>query len=772
MSHMQYEDSQAEGWQSFISWDGELYDPFFQGETDHTGAHGGSYGTSPQLSGSYTSEPPYLVSTAPSVTDLPPSLEYTAVSASPSVQEEQFSLGQAYDTALSFETTATSPLAIHQDSRYYGSFGACGNAIRSPLGNITESPILDTRYERIPEAFSPSTGSLESTTETVFNPYVTGSSHSFSGLDVRASRVFSNLGAWADQPRIVEPIAEDDWGTTEVAPIPIPQSLPQSYNSMSSSHPRSDQGFGQTHRSMAITIPETARGPTSYNNRANVSGFARRVSPVLSVSPVASRHPRTTALSRSASNSRRKTTTPSPTSDSYGWVAYHPNPLTNRLAPTNSDGMSGRAPKGRKRPLTPQQRRDAALMRLIGSCSNCQRRKEKCDPGMPCKACLEHYKGDLVNHPCRDHTLCDLSATFLSDRLGWHPTTRSLESFIPTGHFEISTGITYTVPLNFGFGPAFPVSVNAVQLDDGQPIVHDHIIYSWPPKPSSGSPHRHAVLPAVLTADSQAHLSQTLDSHLSLLVTHHFRAFPLYCSPLRILREVYVFSRSIPTNTQHYRVLHQALKLLVLVHVGGDITLPSRSESPILTQLIYSTMNIAEDLTPTPCFIRSQFGAIMPELAQSLMKDVLSSLEQLLLNKDCDEWPITLAVLITVLMTVESVHYHAAKLPYHNSYGPTNLSSAEKDLRFNEEKVKELLNFYSACFSGCHARLRPDWEGESFQSHSAATSENKFIEGLREATRQANEAGYLVIKAKETTREDDDDMSYFFDRLVARLLKP
>lgn len=227
-----------------------------------------------------------------------------------------------------------------------------------------------------------------------------------------------------------------------------------------------------------------------------------------------------------------------------------------------------------------------------------------------------------------------------------------------------------------------------------------------------------------------------------------------------------MFSCSLPKNTLHYRVLHDALKLLVLVHVGGDITLPSLSESWVLAQLISSTMTIAEDLTPTPCFIRSQFGAAMPNLAHDLMKRVLSSLEQFLLNKDCDEWPIAVAVLITVLMTIESVHYHAAKLPYHNFYDETNAAIAEEDLTVNEQGVSELLDFYKACFSGCHARLRLDWEGESSQPHTPA---DKFIAGLQAAIRQANDEGYLTQKSKAT--RGDDDMGYFFDRLVVRLLK-
>jgi hypothetical protein len=766
MSRLPYIGSPNESWQDLVAWDEELYDPFFQGETNYTSAQERNYVAGNQLSESYTSEPTYLVSAPPSIADEPPSLEYT-VSAPPSILDGQSSFEQIHNTSLSFDTISTSPLVVQADSHYFGSFGACDNSLLSPLGTVSDSPILDTRYERIPEPFTSSASSFESATETVFNPHVPSSSHSFSGLEMRHSRLFSNVGTWAEQPRIIEPIAEDDGGMSEVEPIAIPQSFSQSYNSVLPSYRRSDGEYDLHSRSRAIAIPDTTRGSTSFNNRTSASASARRAPPMFSVSPVTSRYPRSVALSRSASLSRRKASTPSPTPDSYGWVSYQPNPLTNRLAPTSTEGMPGRAPKGRKRALTAEQRRHAALMRIIGACSNCQRRKEKCDPGTPCRACLEHYKGDLVNHPCRDHTLIDLSAAFLSDRLGWHPTNRPLESFVPAGEFEILKGFTYTVPLNFGFGPTFPVSVHAVQLNYDVPLVHEHIIYSWPPQPHTGSPHQHAVLPAVLTAESQFNLTQTLDSHLSLLVAHHFRAFPLYCSPLRILRDIYVFSRSLSTSSPHHKILHQALKLLVLVHIGGDITLPSRSESPMLEQVIRSTMAIPEDLTPTPCFIRSQFGAIMPGLALSLMKNVLTSLEQLLLNKNCDEWPIALAVLITVLMTVESIHYHAAKLPYHTRYDTTRSSNAEEGAEADDHGVKELLDFYTACFSGCHARLRPDWEGESMQSHQTGTPEDVFVQNLREAIKRADASEYLVKKAKE--KRQDADMGYFFDRLVARL---
>ncbi|KAJ4370681.1 hypothetical protein N0V83_005202 [Neocucurbitaria cava] len=738
MSHTEYGSSPNEGWQDLVAWDEEF---FFQDEAGLTGAQCDSFATGFHIPESFTSEQNYLVSAPPSVVDDPPSLEYT-VSAPPSILEGSSSFGQGYSASPFFDVSATSPLVGGEDGRYFGSFSACDEPLL-PLGNITESPVLDTRFERIEDSFEGSAGSFDSTSETVFNPYVAGSSHSFSGLDIRASQVFSNVGGWAEQPQIIEPIAECDESRAEAAPISIPRTPSQSLHSSAPAHLGPEGQHSQQGRSRAITIPEGTRGVSGYNFGSSNSGWAQTVPPLL-------------------------------------------------LAPTSSEGLQGRTPRGRKKGLTAEQRSHAALMRIVGACSNCQKRKEKCDPGTPCKSCLEHYKGDLVKHPCRDRLLSDLSRAFLSDRLGWHPTARSLESFLAPSLFNIHTGITYTIPLNFGFGPALPVSVHALQLEDTHPLVHKHIIYTWPPESSSASAHTHAVLPAVLTKDAISSLMHTLDSHLSLLVTKHFRGFPLYCSPLRILREVYVFSRSIPPNAPHARTLHQALKLLVLVHIGGDITLPPRSQHPVLAQLVRSTMDLSDTLNPTPCFIRAQFGSIMPELALHLMKDVLSSLEQLLLNRECAEWPIALAVLITVLMTVESIHYHAAKLPYHydsnnnNNHNNSNTSqyssttdttTTEEDVKVDDEGVRTLLAFYSACFSGCHARLRPDWEGEVGASvrtqmqrgGGKASAEDVFVENVREAIRKASAAGYLKKKAGEMKREGDD-MGFFFDRLVARLM--
>ncbi|KAF2876319.1 hypothetical protein BDV95DRAFT_483675 [Massariosphaeria phaeospora] len=758
-------------WQTLESRDDELYDPLFQGDLGFTCEFQESFPFDYYVPGSAT-EQPYLPSAAGSVIDGPSSSwEYT-VSGPTSALDGPSSLGRAishFGTSPSFSTTATSPLFVNEEQPCEESFNVF-EPVFSPIRTTAESPILDTRQERLPQNCG--TSSSQGTSPSFLNPYVSGSAYSFSGLDVSASQAFANVGGWADHPLIIEPGSELDRSEA----IPIPQSTSQSFSNTFSSYPWSNASSLDQSRARAITIPQPSARAASYNPSLAAPKWVQEVPPVLSVSPEARRRSRGTTLSRANSKNearrgRNSLTTPSPTSNTFGWVSYKPNNHTNRLVPSGSDGNRGRSQRGRTKALTMEQRRNAALMRVVGACSNCKKRKEKCDPGTPCKSCLDHYKNDLVHFPCRDRLLSDLSKALLSDRLGWHPTARALDSFTAPNSFKTVTGLTYTIPLSFGFGPALHVPVNAMFIENTTTLYHHHVIYAWPPTSSTGDKHTHAVLPAVLTQDAFSNLTETLDAHLSLLVTQHFRSFPLYCSPLRILRDVYVFSRSLPTNTPHSHLLHQALKLLVLVHIGGDLTLPPPSTDPILAQLIRTSTSLSPDITPTPCFIRSQFGAVMPSLALSLMQQVLSSLEQLFLTRDNADWPLALAALTVVLMTIESIHYHAAKLPYHHHYGSTRRANQDEQLKVDDQGVSSLLAFYSACFLGCHARLRPDWEGEADSAGAHALDmkpEDRFVESVRDALRKASQGGYLAQKAKD--EREGEDMGFFFDRLVARLL--
>lgn len=819
--------SSEERWQDLISWDDELYDPLFQGDvgiaTTSPGAPfgGNSFSSITHAPGSVTSDHFYEPSTAASVFDGPSSFDY-AVSRPPSVNGGHSWLSGS----PSYTTSATSPLAAPMGVGvpYQGSVEACEsmlspgyvqarcghhNSLRNLLHHweleIAFSPpfyanCTDTSHSRLGYPTSPffdahSYGSSSSyqtaPTSGLFNPHVAGTSHSFSGLDVYASQALDNVGTWVEPS--VEPIIEvhQEMGTGAM-PIPIPQTGPQRFSNTFSSHPWIDHSsYHQSQHSQprAITIPQpqirVSSSPSDYRTRAAMERrpslrhqsqhWSRRALPVLSASPEQQRSPRPALLTRSLSNPRRsrnnKLASPSPTTDNFGWVSYQPN-TQNRLVPSGAEG-SRRRQRGRVGALTAQQRSHAALMRLVGSCSNCKKRKEKCDPGTPCKSCIDHYKGDLVNHPCRDRLVSGLASVFLAERHGWHPTARPIEADF--GDYYVMPG-SYSIPITFGFGSVLHVPVSIIHFDSHPgPPLHLHTVYSWPPTASPPETHTHAVLPAILTPDAMQNLEELLDTHLSLLVASHFRSFPPFCSPLRVLRHIYTYYRALPPTSPSSHLLHQSLKLLILVHVGGDITLPPPSTSPALAQLLANIPALPEDVLPTPCFIRAQLGSIMPSLALKLMREILLSLEQLLLNRAPHEWPLAVATLTTLLMTVESIQYHAAKLPYHSAHSAPapEQSTRDHDFRGDEDAVRQLQEFYARCFAGCHARLRPGWRGDvepglrPDAKKMELPPEDKFVENMREAARRAG-AGYL--RGKADGEREGGDMGWFFDRLVAGLL--
>ena len=689
------------------------------------------------------------------------------VSAAPSITAESSSYGQFYGTSPTFSSTATSPLVARDEPRYFGSFGACDNFF-PPLGDATEPLLLDTARERIVDSMS----SLATTAGNFLNPYVPGSSQTFSSRDVVASQIVASTGTQFDPFSADQAIAKGDECnmSTSTAPIPIIRTQAQSLNGSFDSYEQSRSMHDNQTR--AITIPQP-NSRSSHSAKAFHSRWASNVPPMLSMSPMSQRRSRSGTLSRSSSRAeqRKARASPSPTSThSLGWIPMQMDSQSGRMAAAAcSEGTQGQVAKGRKKGLDPKQRSEAALMRIVGSCSNCKKRKEKCDPGTPCKSCLKHYKGDLINNPCRNHALANLSEAFLSNRHGWHPTNRSLPSCIGTTEFKISLDITYKIPLHFGFGLPLSLDVNPILIISQQPVIHEHLVYSWPPESSTTATHTQPVLPAVLTASTATDLEQILDAHLEHLVMSEFKTFPPYCSPLRILHKVYTFFRSLPRSSDSACLLLQALKLLVLVHVGGDITLPKQSESDSLKQLVRCTMNVSEDYRPSPCFVRSQFGAIMPVLAGKLMKEVLSVLERILFSRNGDHWPIALATLIVVLMTVESIHYHSAKLPYHDAYDSNRLGNAGDGLEADDSAVDTILASYKACFSACHTRLRPDWKGDLNTVIGQSSPADQFIKSVREAIGKDSVESYLEGKVSEK-RLDYEDMGFFFDRLVARLL--
>ncbi|KAK7562805.1 hypothetical protein IWX49DRAFT_372247 [Phyllosticta citricarpa] len=221
-----------------------------------------------------------------------------------------------------------------------------------------------------------------------------------------------------------------------------------------------------------------------------------------------------------------------------------------------------------------------------------------------------------------------------------------------------------------------------------RPMIHEHLVYPWPPRSERAAPemHTHTVFPAI--AVNQIRLRFTLDQYLSDLVDSptYFHSFPLFRSRLQVFEHAYNFYRSLDKvssrspstpwapgsqlsqSSPHHRLLHNALKLLVLVHVGDVTELdPSAHYDPSFFRFMGD--GIASDSgasgATTPCFIRSQLGAAVPALASALVSRTLTQLYETSLGQRHDSFPAVIATIAIVLMARESVQYHAARLAYH-----------------------------------------------------------------------------------------------------------
>lgn len=215
--------------------------------------------------------------------------------------------------------------------------------------------------------------------------------------------------------------------------------------------------------------------------------------------------------------------------------------------------------------------------------------------------------------------------------------------------------------------------------------------------------------------------------------------------------------------------------------------------------LFYTFSNNNSVYNMKPCFIRGQLGAVIPSLAQDLLREALSKLEFICLARRCTDWPPVLAALATLCMAVESVQYHAAKKPYHAHFGASssfdnssstaalndsmflnpnvlvfgperlppdttngvhsssssiNEDEADSDTASlvsltHEESANRLIAFYRTCYRGCHCSRLQDFDPASSSSRRARRQQAeqdavsaRFIDGLKGSLRNARE--YLV----------------------------
>jgi hypothetical protein len=227
-------------------------------------------------------------------------------------------------------------------------------------------------------------------------------------------------------------------------------------------------------------------------------------------------------------------------------------------------------------------------------------------------------------------------------------------------------------------------------------------------------------------------------------------------------------------------MLRRALKLLILIHINGDIKIKQTRDSRATINHFFGHLDIPEE-SVTPCFIRGQLGPVFEELALSLMKDVLKELEYHCLQRICSHFPLVISTFAVVFMAVESVQYHAAKDAYHSLYndppfaGPRANTTNIRKLPSSEENesIEALLSFYKVCFSGCHAdKLLSVSSSPPRESTEAAynpsTAGSRFVSGLKSAVEHVRQ--YLVErKAINISAKGGADVTDFFDRLLARL---
>ncbi|QDS72754.1 hypothetical protein FKW77_004126 [Venturia effusa] len=351
------------------------------------------------------------------------------------------------------------------------------------------------------------------------------------------------------------------------------------------------------------------------------------------------------------------------------------NRQSSRRTKRSSPGpiIGKKSPRGRKGPLKMNDRLTTSEMRKLGACKACRDRKIKCDKGLPCQACINYYKGELIQHPCRGVHLGHIADKILL-----------CGNIFPKDHGLFGKclhkgGSTFTVHLEIGFGKAFAWPAEVLLTEHGKnstiELRHTHVVYQW--RASAMTRHyekverlqqHHQVFPALLM-DTE-NLVDAVDKHIESLLDERvsFQSFPLHRSPLQVLKAIYLYYKNDLSNPRHKQLLQQALKLLITIHICGDIKIsPNEASQSIINDYL---PNIPHS-SITPCFIRSQLGPVFKEIASKLMKEVLTSLELHCLDKTCAHFPLVICTFAVLFMSVESIHYHAARDPYHIDHAAT-----------------------------------------------------------------------------------------------------
>ncbi|KAF2665972.1 hypothetical protein BT63DRAFT_458336 [Microthyrium microscopicum] len=454
----------------------------------------------------------------------------------------------------------------------------------------------------------------------------------------------------------------------------------------------------------------------------------------------------------------------------------------------------GKQKKGRTGKLTEEQRASAASVRKIGACMTCRKRRARCDEGIPCRSCRRYFRNNpkgLAENPCRGEALHNVADYILR------------QNAFPKGPFNrflskdyVIEPTEYDVLLDFGFGNMpFSWKVKLLRAKSGagnhHPFMHKHVEYPWPPQPGRSIKlvRDDLVFPGVLSEDTdiiaqvEIYLTKLLDNR------NQFTYFPLWRSKLKVLRVIYKYYLSLPSN--HRKPLKQALQLLILVHVGGDVRLiPGDPVAEAINARFFPGLDHEK---VTPCFIRAQLGPIFSTLAHTLMGSVLKQLEQISQSQDSRSFPMIISTFSALFLALESLQYHFEKEAYHSHHDEPGYfhddSSSTRDLA-TFEVGDVLLRFYKA--TQCHASLRTLYDLAAQRQRDLGGSLPKGYTSLSKLSVQV--AGderttafmyslfgalvyagpYLVEKVQMDTIVSSQDMSCFFDRQLAKmyLLEP
>ncbi len=203
----------------------------------------------------------------------------------------------------------------------------------------------------------------------------------------------------------------------------------------------------------------------------------------------------------------------------------------------------------------------------------------------------------------------------------------------------------------------------------------------------------------------------------------------------------------------------------MLVHSAGDVGVELFDDN---VQLILSGTRTFPNSTTTDvtaCAIRGQFGSVIPSLARHLMKSVLDGLYHVMLLQNCDRWPLVISTFAVLLMVIETMQYHSAKVGFHAGYdgriedSPAHAYPATCRA-LDEEAVNRLLHLYRICYGDCHARLMNE------RAPLPQDGSGDFLKTMRNAV--GNASTYLDRRSTLTLSQIND-MSFFFDRLLAKL---